>query len=85
LRGLSAGRHLRRPRTGRTAQLPEPKPRKAIPQRAATLLVLLEGTRVLLEARPPAGIWGGLLSLPELPSGRRRKGVGGTPLRLQGK
>jgi A/G-specific adenine glycosylase len=54
---------------GRTAQLPEPKPRKAIPQREAALLVLLEGTRVLLETRPPAGIWGGLLSLPELPAG----------------
>jgi A/G-specific adenine glycosylase len=58
---------------GRIAQLPEPKPRKAIPQRAATLLVLLEGTRVLLETRPPAGIWGGLLSLPELPAGEDAK------------
>ena len=54
--------------TGRTAELPTPKPRKTIPQRKATLLVLLEGDRVLLESRPPAGIWGGLLSLPELPA-----------------
>ena len=55
--------------TGRTADLPTPKPRRAIPERHATLLVLLDHGRVLLETRPPAGIWGGLLSLPELPEG----------------
>ena len=54
--------------SGRTAELPEPKPRKTIPQRQATLLVLQDSDRVLLETRPPAGIWGGLLSLPELPA-----------------
>ncbi len=59
--------------TGRTAQLPEARPRKSIPQREATLLVLLDGKRVLLETRPPAGIWGGLLSLPELPAGEDAK------------
>ena len=57
--------------TGRTAELPERKPRATIPQREATLLVLLHEQRVLLEARPPAGIWGGLLSLPELPVGAK--------------
>ena len=55
--------------TNRTADLPEARPRKVIPQRNATLLVLLDGKRVLLETRPPAGVWGGLLSLPELPAG----------------
>jgi A/G-specific adenine glycosylase len=55
--------------TGRTAELPQAKPRRAIPLRQATLLVLLNGNRVLLETRPPVGIWGGLLSLPELPEG----------------
>ena len=54
---------------GRTAELPQPKPRRTLPQRQATLLVLLCGNRVLLETRPPAGIWGGMLSLPELPEG----------------
>ena len=44
--------------TGRTTELPEAKPRRAIPQRHATLLVLLDGKRVLLETRPPSGIWG---------------------------
>ncbi len=53
--------------TGRTAGLPEARPRRVIPERKATLLVLRDGKRVLLETRPPSGIWGGLLSLPELP------------------
>jgi A/G-specific adenine glycosylase len=55
--------------SGRSAELPTAKPRRTIPQRNATLLVLQDGNRVLLETRPPAGIWGGLLSLPELPEG----------------
>ncbi|MCX7148053.1 MAG: A/G-specific adenine glycosylase [Rhodocyclales bacterium] len=55
--------------TGRIGELPQAKPRREIPQRHATLLVLLHDNRVLLETRPPAGIWGGLLSLPELPAG----------------
>ncbi|MBI3094161.1 MAG: A/G-specific adenine glycosylase [Rhodocyclales bacterium] len=54
---------------GRTAELPTPKPRREIPLRHANLLVLRDGARVLLETRPPSGIWGGLLSLPELPPG----------------
>ncbi len=54
---------------GRVAELPAAKPRKALPEREMTALVLLYEDRVLLEQRPPAGIWGGLLSLPELPDG----------------
>ncbi|MCX8017028.1 MAG: A/G-specific adenine glycosylase [Rhodocyclaceae bacterium] len=56
-------------RAGRTGQLPTPRPKKALPERATTVLVLRDGARVLFEQRPPAGIWGGLLSLPELPAG----------------
>ena len=56
-------------RDGRTAELPTAKPRKALPEREATMLVLIEDGRVLLLPRPPTGIWGGLLSLPELPAG----------------
>ena len=40
-----------------------------MPERRVTLLVLRRADSVLLEQRPPAGIWGGLLSLPELPEG----------------
>jgi A/G-specific adenine glycosylase len=54
-------------REGRTAELPMPRPKKALPERSVTLLVLRKGKRIALEQRPPAGIWGGLLSLPELP------------------
>ena len=45
---------------------PSPRPRKARPQRATRMLVLLHAGQVLLEKRPPRGIWGGLWSLPEL-------------------
>jgi A/G-specific adenine glycosylase len=50
----------------RTKDLPTPKPRKAIPQKYTTMLVILQGNEVLLEKRPPSGIWGGLWSLPEI-------------------
>ena len=53
----------------RVGELPTPRPKKPLPERSVTLLVLRAGNQVLLEARPPAGIWGGLLSLPELPMG----------------
>jgi A/G-specific adenine glycosylase len=56
-------------RNGRTAELPTGRPRRALPERETTVLLLRHGNRTLLEARPPAGIWGGLLSLPELPIG----------------
>jgi A/G-specific adenine glycosylase len=51
----------------RVHQLPVRKPGKAVPERHAVMLVVEEGGHVLLEQRPPSGIWGGLLSLPELP------------------
>ena len=53
-------------RDGRTDELPKPRPRKALPGREATVLILVHRRRVLLEVRPPAGIWGGLWSLPEI-------------------
>jgi A/G-specific adenine glycosylase len=52
---------------GRVAELPVPKPRKAVPHRTTVMLVLSDGDAVLLEKRPPAGIWGGLWSFPEAP------------------
>ncbi len=52
--------------TGRTAELPVKKPKKAIPEKHATLLAVVDRQQVLLEQRPDSGIWGGLLSLPEL-------------------
>jgi A/G-specific adenine glycosylase len=52
--------------SGRTAELPVRKPRKAVPERHTTMLVIAHDGHVLLEQRPGAGIWGGLLSLPEM-------------------
>jgi A/G-specific adenine glycosylase len=54
--------------SGRTAELPVRKPKKAVPERHATMLVIVDGDQVLLEQRPDSGIWGGLLSLPEVPA-----------------
>lgn len=52
--------------TGRTAELPVRKPKKATPEKVAHMLLLVDRGQVLLEQRPATGIWGGLLSLPEL-------------------
>ena len=46
--------------------LPTPKPRKAIPEKSTTMLVFVNGDEVMLEKRPPVGIWGGLWSFPEV-------------------
>nr|WP_267869506.1 A/G-specific adenine glycosylase [Massilia agrisoli] len=52
--------------TGRTAELPVRKPKKAVPEKQAVLMAVVDGGQVLLEQRPDSGIWGGLMSLPEL-------------------
>jgi A/G-specific adenine glycosylase len=54
-------------RDGRTEELPTPRPKRVVPEKQVTLLVLRKGKCIALEQRPPAGIWGGLLSLHELP------------------
>ncbi len=52
---------------GLQAVLPTPRPRRDRPRRDARMLVIANAARdVLLERRPPNGIWGGLYSLPEL-------------------
>ncbi|MCZ4303895.1 A/G-specific adenine glycosylase [Zoogloeaceae bacterium G21618-S1] len=50
----------------RIASLPMPRPRKRPPLRQARLAIIRRGDEVLLERRPPKGIWGGLLVLPEI-------------------
>ena len=51
---------------GRVDALPAPRPRKTLPRRALQVLVVERASEWLLEKRPPAGVWGGLWSLPEL-------------------
>jgi A/G-specific adenine glycosylase len=53
-------------RTHRIRELPSPRPRKPLPHREMRVLVVERANEWLLEKRPPAGIWGGLWSLPEL-------------------
>ena len=53
-------------RDGLTAQLPTRKPTRRVPTRATTMLVVCdEAGRVLLQRRPPTGVWAQLWSLPE--------------------
>lgn len=53
-------------REGRVAELPTPKPGKPLPERKAIVLLLRDRKgRVLLQRRPPTGIWAALWSLPE--------------------
>lgn len=75
-------------REDRIAELPSPKPAKRRPHRRATLL-LVENDRgaILIERRPPTGIWGGLWSLPVVAEGesadawlRQRHGIRVEPI-----
>ena len=56
-------------KTGRTAELPMSKPRKALPQRRTQMLILQRAGEVMLEKRPSSGIWGGLWCFPEIDAG----------------
>lgn len=51
---------------GRQNELPSPRPRKVLPERETTMLLLQRQGELFLEKRPPAGIWGGMLSFPEI-------------------
>lgn len=55
-------------RDGRIDVLPTPRVRKTSPLRHVHFLVALHDGAVLLEQRPPAGLWGGLRSLPQFAS-----------------
>ena len=53
----------------RVSELPTPKPKKNTPVRSTLMLLLRnEHNETLMQQRPPAGIWGGLWSFPELPA-----------------
>ena len=50
---------------GLTERIPAPKPKKTVPHKRTVMLVLQRAGEVLLEKRPPSGIWGGLWCFPE--------------------
>jgi A/G-specific adenine glycosylase len=53
-------------RLGLQAELPAPRPRRALPERRTRMLAYLYAGAVLLEKRPANGLWGGLWTLPEI-------------------
>ena len=57
---------------GRIAELPAPRPRRELPQKEVTWLLLRHNGAVRLERRPAPGIWGGLWCPPELDGKRPR-------------
>jgi A/G-specific adenine glycosylase len=61
-------------KTGRVAELPAPRPRKALPLKRSTWFVYFKARSVLLERRPAPGIWGGLWCFPERPLVKARRG-----------
>lgn len=63
-------------RQGNPEAYPGRKPRRERPRRETTMLIIRDGDdRVLLERRPPTGVWGGLWSLPESGDDRARRAV----------
>lgn len=54
-------------RSDRVALFPAPKPKQKKPLKETYMLIAWRGDEVYLERRPPAGIWGGLWSFPEMP------------------
>ncbi len=54
-------------KSGVPTRFPEPKPRKQLPEKSVRMLMVVNSFgEVLLEKRPPSGIWGGLWSFPEI-------------------
>ncbi|MEH6472345.1 MAG: A/G-specific adenine glycosylase [Halopseudomonas sp.] len=54
---------------GAQQRYPSPKPKKVLPVRQCWMLILRDSQqRVLLQQRPPVGLWGGLWCLPEFDS-----------------
>jgi A/G-specific adenine glycosylase len=53
-------------REGCIDRLPSPQPRRSLPHRETRVLLIERAGEILLERRPPTGVWAGLWSLPEL-------------------
>ncbi len=57
-------------RSGHPEDYPSARPKRVLPERTTKFLVIQnESGEVLLERRPPQGIWGGLWCFPELACG----------------
>jgi A/G-specific adenine glycosylase len=51
---------------GRETVYPLARPRKVLPVKRTRMLLVRQAGTVLLERRPPAGLWGGLWGFPEI-------------------
>jgi len=71
-------------RQDRVAELPTRRPARTVDVRHAELVLLCADARVLLERRPPRGIWGGLWSLPEFRAPYRDEGNRAAGNRVEG-
>ena len=56
-------------RDGRIQELPTPRPKKAVPEKSTTMLIIVDAGEVLLEKRPPTGVWAGMWCFPEVVNG----------------
>ena len=57
-------------KSDRVTELPTPRPRKVVPERNATFLLLMHGNDIMLDKRPGSGIWGGMWCPPQLDDGQ---------------
>jgi A/G-specific adenine glycosylase len=57
---------------GKAEAYPGARPRKKKPVRETSMLLLLREGDVLLEKRPPTGVWGGLWCFPEIDAGSEK-------------
>jgi A/G-specific adenine glycosylase len=53
--------------SSRTLELPSPRSRSKLREKQAQWLIVFSRGQVLLEKRPPTGVWGSLWCFPELP------------------
>jgi A/G-specific adenine glycosylase len=54
---------------GAPTAYPGRKPKKVMPVKAVQMLLLEQGDEILLEKRPPTGVWAGLWTFPQIDSG----------------
>lgn len=73
---------------GRETDFPSMRPTRELPVRRTRMLLVRQDGAVLLERRPPAGLWGGLWGFPEIaadadPDAWCRRRFGTTPRTVQ--
>ena len=72
---------------GRVRDYPGARPRRVRPERETAMLMVCGAEGVLLERRPPAGVWGGLWGFPEVADATQceawcRRELGAPPQRV---